>query len=274
MNQQNEGRKMKVLRVLLPLLVIATIGLVAFDRGWIGATTKAESSGSVASAASASEATEDTPQLPRTITVVGQGTIKIEPDIAQVTVGVETVDASVRVATDQTGRTMTQVMAALKAAGIAEKDMQTSGFSIWADRNYGPEGSSEEAARYRVNNNLNIVIRDMDEVGAVIDAAIEAGANTIHSVRFSVADSEPLEAEARAKAIEDAKARAAELAALNDLEVGQVVSVSEVVGSGGGYLNSNFAVLEAPKAGLGGAGPISPGELELSLRVQVVYAIR
>lgn len=265
---------MKRVTFALMAIVVILAGLVAFSQGWLGPVAQAQGVSKTNPAAVAASTTSSEPGIPRTITVVGEGLVKIEPDIARVSIGVETVDTSVRVATDQSSATVTRVMAALKEAGVAEKDMQTSGFSIWAERDYGPERVSEEETRYRVNNMLNIVIRDLDQVGTVIDAAIEAGANAIHGVSFSIAEPGALEAEARAKAIENARAKAAELATLNDVEVGQVISVSEVVGSGGGYLNSNFAYLESAKVGLGGGAPISPGELELSMRLQVVYAIR
>jgi uncharacterized protein YggE len=265
---------MKGLSFAVMVVVIILAGLVAFGQGWIGPVAQAQSVEKVTPATAAVGTTQSDSGIPRTITVVGEGSVKIEPDIARVSIGVETVDTSVRVATDQASATMTRIMAALKAAGVVEKDMQTSGFSIWTERDYGPERTTGDEARYRVNNTLNIVVRDLDTVGAVIDAAIEAGANAIHGVSFSIAEPQALEAEARAKATENARAKAAELATLNDVEVGEVISVSEVVGSGGGYLNSNFAYMEAAKAGLGGGAPISPGELELSMRLQVVYAIR
>lgn len=265
---------MKGIRFAVVAVVIVLAGMVAFSQGWIGPATQAQSVEKAKTAGLAQSALATDLMIPRTITVVGEGSVKIEPDVAHVNIGVETVDASVRVATDQASATMTRIMTALEKAGVAAKDMQTSGFSIWAERDYGPERTLEDETRYRVNNTLNIVIRDLDTVGAVIDAAIEAGANAIHGVSFSIAEPQPLEADARAKAIENARAKAAELATLNNVQVGEVISVSEVVGSGGGYLNSNFAYMEAAKVGLGGGAPISPGELELSMRLQVVYAIR
>jgi len=247
---------------IVPVIAVVLVGLVAFSQGWLPgrAAVSAETS---------------TSALPRAITVVGEGKVKIKPDIATVNIGVETVSATVKEATTQASQTMEAVMAALRAAGVDAKDMQTSGYSIWADRNYGPEGNSTETVRYRVNNNLQITIRDLDKVGVVIDAAIEAGANAIHGIQFSLAEPSAVEAEARAKAIENARAKAAELAELSGVQVGQVISVSEVVGQGGGYLNSNFAYLESAKMGMGGgADTITPGELELSMRLQVVYAIQ
>ena len=124
-----------------------------------------------------------------------------------------------------------------------------------------------------MNNNLGITVRELSKVGAVLDAAIGAGANSIQGVRFSLAEPEPLQSDARAAAVTNARAKAEELAELTGVTIGHVVSVSEVVGNGG-YYGSNFDSLNSLKMGMGGAGPITPGELELSLDLEVVYAIQ
>jgi uncharacterized protein len=214
------------------------------------------------------------PSMLRTITVVGEGTVKIKPDIARVSIGVETSGATVKVATTEAGEIMNKVIAALKQQGVTEQDMQTSGYNVWTERNMKPDGQPGETTTYRVNNMLTITIRKLDQVGQVMDAAIEAGANVIHSVTFALNDPKSIEAEARDKAITNALAKATELARLNEVQVGQVVSVSEVVGSGGGYYNSNFMDMQAARMGMGGGGPVAPGELELAMRLQVVYAIQ
>jgi uncharacterized protein len=171
---------------------------------------------------------------------------------------------------------MDKVVAALKAQGIVDSDIQTSGYSLWTDRSSGPDGQGAEKITYRASNNVTIVIRDLSQVGSVLDAAVNAGANSIQGISFGLDDPRKIASQAREKATADALAKAKELAQLNGVEVGEVVSVSEVVGAGsGGYYSSNFSVLNAPKTGLGGGiGSVNPGELELSLSLQVVYAIR
>jgi uncharacterized protein len=214
------------------------------------------------------------PDLPRTITVVGKGSVKIQPDMAALNLGVQTMDATVKDATGETAETMDAILAALKAQGIADRDIQTSGYNVWADAGHGPEPLAAQQMKYRVNNNVRVIVRDLDAVGTILDVAIEAGANAIHGVSFGLAEPETLEAEARELAAENALAKAQELAALHDVEVGQVVSVSEVLS--GGFMPSNFERMDtmmAPALGAGGAGPVSPGEMELSMQLQVVYAI-
>lgn len=207
----------------------------------------------------------------RAITVVGEGKVSIEPDIARVNIGVETLNKSVQEAGAENKATVEAILAALQAQGIEEKDIQTSGFSIFAER-YGPEGPLAEGdVNYRVSNNVTVVIRDLANVGTILDAAVEAGANNIYGVEFALDDPSALESDARRDAIEDAKTKAEDIATLSNLTLGQVISVSEVIGTGGGFYSSNF--MEQARGMGGGAVPIQPGQLELVMQLQVVYAI-
>jgi uncharacterized protein YggE len=210
--------------------------------------------------------------LPRTITVVGEGTVSIEPDVAQATIGVEVLRPSVQEASAEVGQILEQVVAALREQGIADEDIQTSGFSVYSERFSGPEGpSSDDQINYRVSNNVSVTIRDLTRVGAILEAAINAGANNIFGINFSLDDPSTVESEARQRAIENAAIKAAELAELNGLSVGPVVSISEVIATDGVYAG-NFA-RESMNGGGGGVGPILPGELELLMRLQVVYTL-
>ena len=211
-------------------------------------------------------------EVPRTITVVGEGTVKIKPDIAQVDIGVTVKNGTVREASDEAEKIMDAVMKALRGHEIAEGDIQTSGFSIWADEPYaGPEGRSQGEVIYRVSNQVKVTIRDLDKVAAVLGSAIEAGANSIYGVSFSIDDPTQMESGARKEAAADALAKAKELAVLHKANVGDLISISEVVGDGGGHYAGGFETMRG--LGGGGGGPISPGELELSRHLQVVYAL-
>lgn len=223
-------------------------------------------------AAQAQTHAEATSTLPRTITVVGEGRVRIKPDIAQATIGVEVIKPTVKEASRGARDVMKAVLKALKEQGVAEKDIQTSGFSVWAERPYSPEGPSEEIL-YHVSNQVAVTIRDLETVETVLGVTIEAGANNIYGVTFSLADPSQAESEARKKAVDDAKAKAQELATLNGLKLGDVVSVSEVIGGGGGYYVSSFREV-ALVEGMGGGGPIAPGELELTMQLEIVYAVQ
>ncbi len=206
-----------------------------------------------------------------TITVVGQGTTSVSPDIAKVSLGVDTTAETISEAVAENEAIMTSILAALEEAGIDAKDIQTMNYSIILDRypeQYALESSSgEPSPQYRVSNMVSVTIRDLDRIGDVLDAVIEAGANDIWGITFAVDDPAAAREEARAGAVEDALARAEALAELNGVELGPVMSVSEVIGSSAIQVP---AVLESAAAG---GGPISPGELEITYQVQATYFI-
>ena len=225
------------------------------------------------SAAQALAVAETASTLPRTITVVGEGTVKIKPDIAKANIGVEVVEPTVKEASSGARDTMRAVLKALKEQGVDEKDIQTSGFSVWTERPYGPEGPADELL-YHVSNQMAVTIRDLETVETVLGSAIAAGANNIYGVTFSLADPSQVESGARKEAVADAQAKAQELAALSDVEVGDVVSISEVVGGGGGYYAGGIRESAVASGMGGGGGPIAPGELELTLQLQIVYTVQ
>jgi len=208
------------------------------------------------------------------ITVVGQGYTNVTPDIARISLGVETTGDTVRAAVDDNAAKMMAILEALGKAGIAEKDIQTSNFSIQQERNAEPmpkvEGAeTEEAApTYRVSNMVTVTVRDLKTISDVLDTALEAGVNNMWGISFSTEDPAAGLEDARAKAIEDARARAEALAELSGVQLGPVMSVSEVVGGG-----VSPVALAVEKALVSGAGPVSPGELQVSYSVQVSYFI-
>jgi len=218
-------------------------------------------------ASTASSATQ------RAITVVGVGKAAGTPDVAQVSVGIETRDPSVQKAVADNNTRMTELLAALKGLGIADGDIRTSNFSVYAERApvFGPEGTSESGPpTYTVNNQVTVKLRDVTQLANVLDAAVAAGANNIYGVTFTVEDATELEAQARGKAVDDARARAESLAKLAGVSLGEVLSVSEVIGSPGPLYERAVSLV----AGMGTGTPIEAGELEVTMNVQVTYAIQ
>jgi hypothetical protein len=165
---------------------------------------------------------------------------------------------------------MNKVIQALKAQGIADKDIRTSGFNIFVERPSGQQGPSSQQLLYHASNQVSVTIRELTKTGSVLDAAIQAGANNIYGVNFDIANRSALESQARQLALEDAHTRAEEIAKFAGVGLGDVVSISEVVGGP----VSPVSFRAAASADLGGAVPISPGELEVSTQLQVVYAIK
>ena len=159
--------------------------------------------------------------------------------------------------------------------GVEEKDIQTSNFSVNLIRDVErfpmPESveGEEEQTRYRVSNMVQVTVWDIEKVSELLDAAINAGANNIWGITFTISETESLESEARAKAMQDARARAEELATLAGVSLGRIVSVSENVTA----IPVLPSVAVERAAGMGGGPAISPGEASVRMRVQVTYAI-
>lgn len=254
-------------RIVLVVAVMALLVPVGLGGFWLW--------GQMTSPAEA-QTTETAPGYnpAQTITVVGQGSVRIEPDVAQVSIGVETMAETVSEAVQENEVKMTSILEALAEAGIADKDVQTMHYSIQFERYPEPlprvagTESGEPQPQYRVSNMVTVTVRDLDKVGEVLDGVVEAGANNIWGVSFSLADPEAAQADARADAVADAQARAEALAELGGVELGPVMSISEVVG--GGAVPMPMVAMERAASG---AGPISPGEVEVGYQLQVTYFI-
>jgi hypothetical protein len=207
------------------------------------------------------------------ITVIGQGEAQGQPDQAHATVGVEISAPTVEEATNQNAAVIEQIMTALDEMGIAAEDIQTSNYSLWAEQRYDEREGTQDITGYHVSNQVNVTIRNINNVGDVLAAVTNAGANSIYGVSFSVADTAVLEAEAREAAIADARARAQSLADLAGVELGDIQMITEnigpsypmpILGRGG----ADMVVDEASAPG------ISPGQLKFSTQIQVTFALQ
>jgi hypothetical protein len=203
------------------------------------------------------------------IWVSGTGKVTVIPDIATLGLGITAQAVSVAEAQSQAAEAMDKVMTALVNNGVAKKDIQTQYFSISQVTRWDRE--KEIVVGYRVTNMVTAKIRKIDKAGSIIDAVAAAGGDftRINSISFSVDDPSPYYEEARQKAMADAKAKAEQLAGLSGVKLGKPTYISE------GTLYPPVIYREAGMAAPAPAPPtpISPGEVELSLSVQVVYAI-
>jgi hypothetical protein len=203
------------------------------------------------------------------ISVSGQGIAVAAPDIASLSLGVSTVRDSARQARDDAASLVTDLIASLEENGIEEEDYHTSRFSIDPEIDF--RASGEQVIRgYRVTSILAVTVRDLDRVGEVIDDAVDAVGDPIRvqGVTFSIEDAAALQSEARALAMADAKTKAEELAALAEVDLGKPIAISE--SSGGGPPPVFFGTAELAQDV---ETPISPGQLEITVNVQVSYAI-
>jgi uncharacterized protein YggE len=145
----------------------------------------------------------------RTLNVNGLGSTYLIPDIAYIYIGVHSEGATASDVVEANKTQTNAVLDALKQAGVDEKDLRTTNFSIWPSQQYSPEGTVTGTI-YMVDNTVYVTVRDLDGLGDLLDSTIAAGANSINSIQFDVADKTAAVKEARAKAVEDAKTQAQE----------------------------------------------------------------
>ena len=204
--------------------------------------------------------------------VTGEGEVSVTPDIANLRLGIEAQAETVNEALTQATEAMNKVMDTLTDNGVAEKDIQTQYFNIRKVTRWDRDKEEEVVIGYMVTNVVTAKIRDIDKAGLIIDAVVEAGGDLtrVDSISFSVDDPSAYYEEARAKAIADAKSKAEQLAELAGVILGKPTYISE----GGIQIPTpRVMVEEAAMKEAAVPTPISPGEMEISLTVQIVYAI-
>lgn len=203
----------------------------------------------------------------RQVTVVGHGEVKGRPDTATVQIGVETEAPTAKEALAQNTAQAQAVQAKLKDLGIADKDITTSNFSIFPA--YGPDG--RQLNGYHVSNTVSVTIRKLDQAGTLLDQVVQAGANSVTGVNFSVDNPQTLLEQARKQAMQDAQAHAAQLAGAGGASVGQVLVITENVGSQPVPFLAREAA--APAAAGGAPVPVQPGEQSFTVDVQVTFGL-
>ena len=217
------------------------------------------------------------------IWVTGQGTISLAPDLTLLNIGVETMGETVAEARDEAARAMDAIVAAVRAHGLEERDVQTRSFNIWPRYEYpevldssGRRVTRQTLVGYTVSNAATVKIRDMDNVGTIIDDVADAGGNAtrINDIQFTVEDPKPHMASLREAAVQDAMAKAEHFATLTGVQVGPLMFITET--GGGSPVVQDFAD-EAFAVRAMAAAPttsVSGGELSLSLSVQAAFDIR
>lgn len=217
----------------------------------------------------ANAASQDDSAMKQTITTQGTGRAAGKPDVATVTLGVETTAPEAQPALADNAERMAKVVAELKKAGIDEKDMQTSQLSIYP--RYDNEGRRIDS--YVVNNSLTVTVRDLKQAGPLIDAAasVAGDAVRVNSVGFSIDDPTELTENARTAAVKRARAQADQLAQAAGVEVGKVVSITEQSFAPAPLAyTGDLAVSKSAAAGT----EVQAGSQEVSVTVQVVYELK
>jgi uncharacterized protein YggE len=205
---------------------------------------------------------------PAVISVTGEATVSVAPDLAQIDGGVTTEAKTAREASDANNAAMGKVLLALKGAGIAEKDFQTSRLSLQAQSAPSRNGPGPSTiVGYRASNRVTIRLHDVTKVASVIDTLVAAGANDIGGINFSVSNASKLLDDARELAVADARRKAEIYAKAAGVTLGAPLSISE----GGAPGPMAFRKMAAPMAA---AAPVAPGEESLAVTVSVSWVIK
>lgn len=204
----------------------------------------------------------------RTITVTGNGETAARPDIAMITIGVRSEGATAAAALSANNANMAATLKSLKDAGIADRDIQTSGLSINPQYNYERNRSNPEVTGFVASNTVNVRLRDLDKAGSVIDTAVRAGANSLGGIQFGFDDPKEMEQQALRNAVAAAKAKAELLTDAAGVDLGEVLTI-----------NASYSVSPQPRPMMARAEAVSDemaieaGESTVAASVTIVYEI-
>lgn len=206
----------------------------------------------------------------RTVSVNGTGTIIVTPDLAIVNIGVVTDGEDSNQTADANAVKVEAIKNALLELGVTESDLRTANFSVYPMQQYDIEGQVTSVT-YRVENTLEVKVRDLKSLGSILDGALAAGANSIYGVQFDLADRESANGQAIEAAMQNALVRAEILAQAAGAGLGEIQSVSTYLYGGGVPMYAEAAMEQAD---MGGKVPVTPGEMQIQVEVTVVYAIK
>ena len=204
--------------------------------------------------------------------IVAEAEVSATPDIGQITAGVVTIAPTAGQAMKDNATKMNALFTAIKAQGVAEKDLQTSGFSINPQYVYA-ENQAPRIQGYEARNTVTIRLRDLDKIGPTVDLLVGQGANDVNGPNFVVDDNAALLNQARVEALAKAKAQAELYAKETGLKVKRIISISE-------NASSPMPVRPMMMAKMAGAEmadaatPVAPGEVKLNLSVSIAYELK
>lgn len=205
-----------------------------------------------------------------TVSFSGEGKVLAKPDIAVIDLSIVTEAPTSKAAQNSNSIKSQKVVNFLKGQKIDDKDVKTVAYNIYPQYNY-PRIGKPEITGYQVNESLEVKIRNLDKVSLILDGVVAAGANQVGNLIFKIDDPEKLKAQARVKAIADAKAKANELRGQLGIGLGKIVNFSE---NAGGYPMPVMYDTQALGRG-GGVGPSLPsGENEITVDVTLTYQIK
>lgn len=223
--------------------------------------------------ASAQTITPVQPQPSAGVSVVGQGIVLVQPDVARITIGAEVTDTSLANAQAEAARRMDAVVAKLKADGIAENDIRTVSYNVTPQYDQpGPNGGQPTLRGYLVQNLAEVRTTNVGGLGALLDDAVGSGATRVYGINFEASNMEAIKAQARDQAMSNAHDKADQLAKGGGVSLGRPVSIEE--SDTGGVTPQPVQRAVPAAAAAAPTTPIQPGQMQVSTTVRVVYAIQ
>jgi uncharacterized protein YggE len=214
------------------------------------------------------------PAYAGTISIEGHGEVRATPDMATINSGVTSQGATAREALDANTAAMNELISALKQAGIESRDIQTSGFSVNPNYVYSDERDSNGYSLppringYQVSNSVTVIVRDLADLGGILDTSVTVGANTVNGVSFSVADPSDLLDEARKAAFANAHEKADLYAGVAGATLGDLLSISEQQSFNAPQPYPMYARAEMAAAA---PVPVEAGEMTFAISVNVSW---
>src|SRR5918993_1246103 len=207
-----------------------------------------------------------------TVSVSGHGSVNVPPDTASVNIGVDVIKPTLGEAQDTATAQATAVIEALKEAGIAAEDIQTEYFSVNILRDYSENADPTQITGFEIVNQLRVTVRDTEQLGELLDAAVNAGANSIYGVTFYVDDQTAAASEARVEAVKDARTKAEELASAAGMTLGPVVALSEGTTP---IISPVYGMGRGGGAGMAAesAAPVEPGSTTVAVDVMMTFEL-
>jgi len=212
---------------------------------------------------------DNSARIQRRLSLSATGTVSVRPDMATISTGIETEGVKAREALSDNNEIMADMMKSLRANGIDEDDMTTSGFSIQPRYQYPRNGMPPRIIGYKVSNSLTIRVRDLARLGTILDKLASAGSNRMGSLSFSLQDPEKVMNEARRKAMEKVIRRANLYAAAAGVRLGRIISISE---NASRYVPRPMMMAKSSRM-MASSVPIAPGKRKNSVTVHVTWEL-
>ncbi len=212
------------------------------------------------------------PPQPSGISVVGSGIVLATPNIARVTLGVEVSNGSLAAAQSDAAQRMDAVIGKLKSHGLADDDIRTVSYNISPQYDTSRDSGAQVLRGYQVQNLVDARVTNVSTLGQLLDDVVSAGATRVFGIRFEADNMEALKTQARDQAMQNARAKAEQLARDAGVSLGRAITIEESDVGGVTPVRQAAPAAAAPAAAV--TTPIQPGELQVQTTVRVIWAIQ